>query len=137
MEKITLQETARRKKRLLWAGIAALAAAAGLLAMALNGLRLPCLFYELTGLYCPGCGNTRAVMALWRLDFIAAFRYNPLFLLELGYLAWVPGVCVHRYLQGKRFSYVPLHPAADAAVLASILLWGVFRNLLQLGVPLT
>ena len=26
--------------------------------------RIPCLFHELTGFYCPGCGGTRAVLAL-------------------------------------------------------------------------
>ena len=31
------------------------------------------------GIPCPGCGMTRAYLALLRLDFAAAFEYHPLF----------------------------------------------------------
>lgn len=39
---------------------------------------LKCFFFELTGLYCPGCGITRLVLSLIQLDFYQAFRFNPL-----------------------------------------------------------
>jgi hypothetical protein len=38
----------------------------------------PCIFYELTGLYCVGCGTGRAALSVLRLDLLSAFRYNPL-----------------------------------------------------------
>ena len=41
-----------------------------------TGIRIPCLFFELTGLQCPGCGITRMFVSLARLDFAAAFSYN-------------------------------------------------------------
>ena len=53
------------------------------------GISLPCIFYQITGLQCPGCGNTRAAMALLRLDFAAAFEYNLLFPIEFGYIAYM------------------------------------------------
>lgn len=37
-----------------------------------------CSFYRLTGLYCSGCGTTRALYAALHGDFYAAFRYNLL-----------------------------------------------------------
>ena len=36
-----------------------------------------CPFKLLLGIDCPGCGLTRAALALLRLDFAAAFRFNP------------------------------------------------------------
>lgn len=39
---------------------------------------LPCIFYSITGLYCPGCGAGRACYSLLHLRFRDAFCYNPL-----------------------------------------------------------
>lgn len=41
-------------------------------------ISIPCIFYEYTGLYCPGCGITRMLFSILRLDIYQAFRYNPL-----------------------------------------------------------
>lgn len=37
-----------------------------------------CFIKHFTGIPCPGCGITRALFALLRLDFASAFNYNPL-----------------------------------------------------------
>lgn len=37
-----------------------------------------CVINKFTGLYCAGCGMTRAVYSLIQLDFYQAFRYNVL-----------------------------------------------------------
>ena len=42
------------------------------------GIGIPCVFHELTGLYCPGCGITRLLFSLLELNFFQAFRSNPL-----------------------------------------------------------
>ena len=39
--------------------------------------RIPCLFREVTGLQCPGCGTSRMALTLMRFDIPAAFAYNP------------------------------------------------------------
>lgn len=43
----------------------------------------PCLFHELTGFYCPGCGVTRALHHLLHGEIGAAFAMNPLFVIAL------------------------------------------------------
>ena len=47
---------------------------------------IPCFFYERTGLYCPGCGITRACISLLHFDIYQAFRYNMLFIISLPLL---------------------------------------------------
>ena len=41
-------------------------------------LAMPCLLRTFTGYYCPGCGGTRAVYALFRLQLWRSFCYHPM-----------------------------------------------------------
>lgn len=43
----------------------------------------PCPWLALTGLYCPGCGSTRALHALVHGDLAQAWMMNPLLVLAL------------------------------------------------------
>lgn len=38
----------------------------------------PCIFHSVTGLYCPGCGGTRAVSALLHGHIVTSFICHPL-----------------------------------------------------------
>ena len=42
-------------------------------------LKIPCIFKEITGFECLGCGMTRAVISALKLDFKAAFSYHKMF----------------------------------------------------------
>ena len=42
-----------------------------------TGFGIPCLFNQITGLQCPGCGTSRMALAVMRLDFAEGFMYNP------------------------------------------------------------
>lgn len=109
-------------------------AAAGLVLylLARLGTPVPCVFHRLTGLYCPGCGNTRAVLALLRGDLAGMLRWNLLFPLEAGYLLWIYLVSVRRYLKTGRFSIVSPLPVLDGCFLAVLIGWTVLRNILHI-----
>jgi Protein of unknown function (DUF2752) len=64
-----------------------------------------CTFREVTGVPCPSCGATRAGLALAQGDFVAAFSYNPLFVLGLGILFGWSVYRVFEIWSGKAFSY--------------------------------
>jgi len=59
-------------------------------------LSVPCVLYETTGLYCPGCGSGRAIHALLHGRIREAFFHNPLLFL-LGVPA--AGVLFAEYLR--------------------------------------
>jgi len=49
----------------------------------------PCPLHRFTGLWCPGCGSTRALHQLLHGNVVAAFHFNPLaisLLPVIGYL---------------------------------------------------
>lgn len=43
-----------------------------------------CGFFATTGLYCPGCGGTRAVKSLLRGNLVQSFLYHPFVLYFVG-----------------------------------------------------
>lgn len=45
-----------------------------------------CAFYSDTGIYCPGCGGTRAVVSLLKGNIVQSFLYHPFVLyFTIGY----------------------------------------------------
>lgn len=49
---------------------------------------LPCLFYKLTSIYCPGCGGTRSVQSMMQGHILSSIRYNPIVFYGLIVYAW-------------------------------------------------
>lgn len=76
-------------KRILYGILFPLFILIGCLCAASEWLVLPCPFYELTGLYCPGCGSGRAVAATLRGELWTAFRQNPML-----YILGIPSMAV-------------------------------------------
>ncbi len=106
---------------------AVLLAGGALLVTGLHRYVPPCVFRELTGLYCPGCGSGRALVALSRLDVAGALRSNPLAVAALPFVlaglvretatAWgvpVPRLATPRWLPN--------------AVLTAIIVFWLLRN---------
>lgn len=89
----------------------------------------PCPFLAVTGLYCPGCGSTRAMHQLLHGHVATAFDFNPLVVVSLPLvglaLAW-------QALRPRRGA-----PAASArlpgwwvwVLLAVVVAFGIARNL--------
>ena len=67
----------RRDKIIKKYGIALLCGLAYALFVRITGWGIPCPIYTVTGLQCPACGVSRMLLAALRLDFAAAYRYNP------------------------------------------------------------
>ena len=60
----------------------------------------PCVFHKFTGLYCPGCGNTRALSALLHGRIGESLRNNLLLIPTLAVLtvaAARPGIGLNRF----------------------------------------
>lgn len=88
-------------------------------------LGVPCTIKYLTGVSCAGCGMSRALFSLVRLDFAAAFNYHPLsFLMPVAapFAVWF-------YVKEKKKHFTILLGIC-AALLFGVYLW---RLLAQTG----
>lgn len=98
--------------------------------LAKQGFAFPCIFRKFTGLLCPGCGNTRAVLALLRFDFIKALKFNPLFPIEFGYIGFIYIVSSLNYIKGKKFRYSGTPIAIDIIVISIVIIGTLIRNII-------
>jgi hypothetical protein len=108
--------------------------AAGLLLAFLvtKGLKIPCPVYTLTGISCPGCGNTRATLALLRFDFAAMLKFNLLYPIEIIYIARIYCLCAKNFVKRGAFRYHTRPDWIDFVCLSAILIWTVVRNILAI-----
>ena len=93
----------------------------------LTGKGFPCLFYKITGLYCPGCGITRMFISIFNLKFYQAFRYNPLVFILLILLIIYCGLDSIKYTIKKRHITIPKNFYIILLIL--VILFGILRNI--------
>jgi len=94
-----------------------------------KGLKMDCPLYRLTGILCPGCGNTRATLAFLRLDFKSMLQFNLLYPLEMIYLARVYYVCSKTFIKSGTFRYHTHPDWVDIVCLLAMLIWTLVRNI--------
>lgn len=95
-----------------------------------GAMPLTCMFHEITGLHCAGCGLTRATHAVFEGRFVDAFRFNPLgvVLLPLALAALVPEIV--GWVRGAPPRWrVPLGRRGAIVLIAVVLAYTVVRNL--------
>ena len=95
------------------------------------GLFVPCPLHLLTGLKCPACGITTAILALLHGDVGAAFAANPGLAFSLPvlgpYLCWLLwGWVRQRPARGRAVN------AVGVGLIVYFAVWGVWRNLAPL-----
>ncbi len=122
-----------RKKRLyeLLRSIGTVAAlvAAYFLIMPFTDFRIECPVYKIFKIHCPGCGLTRMLSAMLRLDFAAAFGHNMLLFCLLPFIiffAVMNGVKYVKYGNSK-ISKLEMIFYIIAFVLAIV--FAILRNL--------
>ena len=87
---------------------------------------IPCVFYEITGLYCPGCGITRLCLSLFEGDVYQAFRYNPIIFIDLPilFILFVLNIFLKKNKNIKKITDVIIIFLATITII-----FGVIRNI--------
>ncbi len=89
----------------------------------LTGFAIQCPIHYITGYYCPGCGITRLLFSLIKLDFYQAFRFNPLvFILIILYIIYF----VIKYLFKVN---IKIPNKVMYSLIVILLIYGILRNI--------
>lgn len=88
---------------------------------------LPCIFHKITGFYCLGCGVTRMLISIFKLEFYQAFRYNVyLFILLIITIVYqIIKLITYKLLTKK----IRLNNYIYILLLMTTIAFGILRNL--------
>lgn len=94
-----------------------------------HGISLPCVFFEITGLYCPGCGATRMCTNLMKLDFYNAFRSNQVSFFVIPMLAVIFLRQIYCYIKYSEVRNEKWMTVVCVIAIIMLLIFGVIRNI--------
>ena len=95
-----------------------------------EGAGIPCVFYQMTGFYCSGCGASRALRSILHYDFYQALRYNAIFSLALPLLAAYFGALIISYIRfGKDRISEKIPMKIVWVLIAAAIVYGILRNI--------
>ena len=122
------------KKRIAIVTAAALIAAAALVYLYFTGegegAGIPCMFHQITGFYCSGCGASRALRSILHFDFYQALRYNAIFTLCLPLFAvYFGGLSISYIRFGKDRVSEKISMKIIYIFVAAALVYGILRNI--------
>ncbi|MEE1319196.1 MAG: DUF2752 domain-containing protein [Ruminococcus sp.] len=95
----------------------------------------PCIFYKFTGIYCAGCGETRAVNALLEGDILLVLRQNALVIVVLlaGVILYIETVL--KVVFGKKFKSLILNYKFLWIFLGFLFVYSILRNFIPQIAP--
>ena len=95
------------------------------------GFGIPCVIHAATGFKCPGCGVSRMLMALLKLDFRSAFLENRLLFILLPLILFIVIRAAYLYVTQKKAAKTAsaVMNIIYTALICVLLVWGVLRNI--------
>lgn len=79
-----------------------------------------CVFHDLTGLYCPGCGSTRALYQLLHGNILLAIHDNVMAVLAIPFFA---------YAAVRKESLSTIHPYWIWGLFYTLIVFTILRNI--------
>lgn len=94
-----------------------------------TGVFIPCVFRELTGFKCPGCGITHMFFDLINFRFKDAFYDNPLVFIYLPFIVAYFVYLSYLYIYNKKDNILVKMPKVYLAIVIIItIIYGIIRN---------
>lgn len=95
-----------------------------------SGLFGGCIIKKLFNIYCPGCGGTRALSSMIRLDILSSLRQNPLVLFLLSVVLYFDAIIIGVTMTGREPSEKTkkLSAVLSYIFMISVIAYFVIRN---------
>ena len=93
---------------------------------------MPCIIHSVLHIYCPGCGGTRAVLALLQGQFLESLVYNPAVLLGILLVLYYETGAIITLVKKNGKCYFDYKCRVVYAYLIMIVLFFIIRNWLLL-----
>ncbi|HEY5560911.1 MAG TPA: DUF2752 domain-containing protein [Clostridiaceae bacterium] len=87
-----------------------------------------CIFRAFTGMYCPGCGATRATYALIHGNILLALKYNLFYMLCIPFILYLLISLLDIKINGKSIYKVNFYEREAYIVMGVILGFWILRN---------
>lgn len=91
-----------------------------------------CYFRTHFHLYCPGCGGSRAAIALLQGNITESLRYNPITLLFLLDIILITLIVIVNHISGEKYTFSKLRLLYNVGFLVFIVFYFLLRNYLWL-----
>lgn len=89
----------------------------------------PCVFHSITGLYCPGCGMTRAIHALLNGEILKAVNFNPLFFLFLPLFFYMGTIQIKSLIKTGKITNIRINYHIIRLIVLIVVLFWILRNI--------
>ena len=96
---------------------------------------LRCPIHEIFHVYCPGCGLTRMLLSMLKLDFYQAFRYNPVVCIMTPFIILLYIEKVYSEYKNKKSIVKKIPNWVWYIILVLMLIYGVLRNIIPYLAP--
>ena len=96
-----------------------------------------CPIHDITGFHCPGCGLTRMLLAILKLDFYQAFRYNQLLFILMPFALLLLFENIYSEYKNKKSIYKKIPNYIWYSLIVILLLYAVLRNIFSFLAPIT
>lgn len=96
-----------------------------------SGWSIQCGVYQVTGLYCPGCGGQRAFHYLLHGEIGKSLRYNALFIVSIPFFLYLYYILVSVYLLKGKYNAKGFLFSKNFAIIFLLILFVYFilRNI--------
>ena len=94
-----------------------------------------CPIYYFFKVHCPGCGVTRMLFAIFKLNFYQAFRYNPLLFILFPFAVFLFVQNEYSFIKKKKSIYKGIPNKVWYALIVILLIYGVLRNIISYLAP--